>query len=433
MDFGKLKSWGFYLVMLYLLRIWSEHFIHLNIFCLSLNGEVSTIGGGSGSGSTVFGSSDDFGTYASFGLPMGVAVDISLNVYVTDYGNCVIRVLSASTGLVSTVAGTGFSGQANGFGTKAQFSFPLAIVVDAIGSRLLISDLFNHVIRSISMPSSEVSTFAGIMGKLGDTGTQFADPCGLFLSSNRDLYVADYGNNQIKLVSPSGVISTVASEVVCPNDLVVDAAGNIYVTNTCDNNILKIHAGSLLSTVFAGSNSGGDPGYADGFGTNALFSYPQGITCDSSSENLIVADGKNNAIRIISVTTAEVSTLAGSLDGLSGNADGMGTYALFQLPASVAMDIHENIYVADYFNNIIRKISGFSFSKRELISNLRRGPKYEAKTSIKRKQRPPLILRNVFLSHFGFELFPSFLALILPLATVFALPLGFLYFYYCYF
>jgi sugar lactone lactonase YvrE len=182
-------------------------------------------------------------------------VDASGTVYVADSGNHLIRKIT-SAGVVTTLAGTGSPGRANGTGTAASFNYPTRVVLDA-GGTLYVSDTLNSLIRKITA-AGVVTTLAG-SGSTGSTdGTGTA---------------ASFGN---------------------PQDLAVDASGTVYVSDTGNNLIRKITAAGVVTTL-AGSGSAGS---TNGTGTAASFSTPSGLTMDASGA-LYVADFRNNLIRKI--------------------------------------------------------------------------------------------------------------------------------------
>lgn len=159
-------------------------------------GVVSTLAGQIG----VAGSANGTGTAASFSSPAGVAVDSSGNVYVADSGNNLIRKISPG-GVVTTLAGSGAWGSANGTGTAASFGGPGGVVVDSCGN-VYVADTGNQLIRKIS-PGGVVTTLAGsagVPGSTNGTGTtaSFYEPIGIAVDSSETIYVADTYNNLIR-------------------------------------------------------------------------------------------------------------------------------------------------------------------------------------------------------------------------------------------
>ena len=297
-------------------------------------------------------------TVPSFFSPAGVAVDGGGNIYVADYGNNLIRKITAS-GVVSTLAGSGNQGSINAGGVLASFNQPTGIAVDA-GGNVFVGDAGNDIIRKIT-PDGTVTTFAG------SDSTGFADgpaatasffhPEGITIDAAGNIYVADAGNNLIRKVS-GGTVSTVAGNKLGatpdntfsnPTGTAIDASGNIYTANFLANNILKINSAGLVS-IFAGS---GDTGSANGAGIASSFYFPNSLAVDVGG-NVYVSDGVNDLIRKIT-PDGTVSTLAGS--GVAGAADGTGIAASFNGPAGLAVDAGGNVYVADANNNRIRKIT----------------------------------------------------------------------------
>jgi DNA-binding beta-propeller fold protein YncE len=325
-------------------------------------------------GRSPIGSADGVGSAVEFNQPEGVAVDASGNVYVADAYNETIRKVTAA-GVSSTIAGfAGISGTNDGVGSNARFNFPAAVAFDVAGN-LYVADYLNETIRKITPVGTNwvVTTIAGMAGSYGSadgTGSdaQFGYPSGIAVDSATNIYVADYGNSTIReltLVGTNWVVSTIAGSVGqpgtsdgtgsdaqfgYPSGITVDNATNIYVADSGNRTIRKItliENNWVVSTI---AGSAGNPGTSDGTGTNAQFDGPAGIVVDRSG-NLYVAD---TAIRKIN-SAGVVSTLAGS--PTSGSADGTGSSAQFNRLQGIALDSAGNIYVADSFNNEIRKVT----------------------------------------------------------------------------
>ena len=308
---------------------------------------------------------DGPGVYATFNEPYGIAADLTGNMYVADKSSHKIRKISPE-GIVTTFAGVGINGNADGTASSARFDSPSGVAVDAKGF-VYITDTNNHKIRKIS-PEGEVTTYAGI-GSSGSTdgiGTaaSFNEPTGLALDAAGNVYVADTGNHKIRKISPTGEVTTLAgietsgstdgvntqASFYSPTGIAVDANGNVYVADYNNNKIRKINPIGEVTTL-AGN---GEYNSTEGAGTTASFSNPSGVAVDIVG-NVYVADSNNNKIRKISAT-GEVSTLAGS-GGLGNSIDGIGTAASFDVPSGLAIDVAGNVYVADTFNHKIRKIS----------------------------------------------------------------------------
>ncbi|TKC82919.1 hypothetical protein FAZ69_24755 [Trinickia terrae] len=268
--------------------------------------------------------------------------------------------------LVVTWAGSTTSGSTNGTGTAASFNSPTHVALDASGN-VYVGDWGNSLIRKIT-PAGVVSTLAGSAGVAGSadgTGTAatFNKPEGVAVDASGNVYVGDRSNNEIRVITPAGVVSTLAGSTTSgsangtgsaasfntPSGVAVDTSGNVYVADAFNNEIRKITSAGVVSTL-AGSTTSGS---TDGTGSAASFKTPYGVAVDSSG-NVYVADTFNNEIRKIT-SAGVVSTLAGSTT--SGSADGTGSAASFNHPYDVALDGSGNIYVADGGNNEIRKIT----------------------------------------------------------------------------
>ena len=321
------------------------------------SGAVTTLAGTGSSGSA-----NGTGTSASFNSPTGITTD-GTNLYVAEYGNHLIRKIVISTGVVTTVAGTGSSGSANGTGTSASFNYPVGITT--VGTNLYVADQNNHLIRKIVISTGVVTTVAGTgsSGSANGTGTSasFNGPVGI-TTVGTNLYVVDYSNHLIrKIVISTGVVTTLAgtgssgsangtgtsASFNNPVEITTDGT-NLYVSDYGNHLIRKIVISTGAVTTLAGTGSSGS---ANGTGTSASFNSPHSITRDGT--NLYVADYGNHLIRKIVISTGVVTTLAGT--GSSGSANGTGTSASFYSPTGITTD-GTNLYVSEYVNHLIRKI-----------------------------------------------------------------------------
>jgi sugar lactone lactonase YvrE len=305
---------------------------------------------------------DGTNSSARFNQPWGVAVDMSGNVWVADTYNQTIREISPA-GMVVTIAGTtNVASFRNGPAVPnspagALFNYPDGITVDNAGN-VYIADTDNHLIRRIT--NGLVSTLAG-SGTYGNangtaSGASFGYPIAVACDAAGNVFVADYGNGLIRRVTPGRVVTTVGNSFSEPAGIGVDSATNLYVADTGNEVIRKLTVDST-GTNWAPSLFAGNVSYfgdADGIGPGAQFYYPEGIAVDVSN-NIYVGDSVNNTIRKIT-PVARVTTLAGP-DGSYGSADGTTAMARFDEPFGVAADSATNLYVADTFNNTIRLIT----------------------------------------------------------------------------
>jgi uncharacterized repeat protein (TIGR02543 family) len=275
---------------------------------------------------------------------------------------------------VSTFAGTlGVRGGANGIGTSASFYFlsTAAIATDRSGN-VYVADEYNNCIRKIT-PLGVVSTLAGtptlVSRSIDGTGPAagFGVPSGIAVDYVGNVFVTDRITATIRKITPEGVVTTIAGKAnmngsadgigsaarfYFPAGIVVDSVGNLLVADQQNNTIRKITPAGVVTTV-AGVH--GISGSADGVGANARFYHPTGLALDSA-DNLYISDYVNNTIRKMT-PDGVVTTIAGDPLATSGHVDGIGSAARFLLPNGLAVDSSGNIFVADSWNATIRKIS----------------------------------------------------------------------------
>jgi uncharacterized protein (TIGR03437 family) len=308
-------------------------------------------------------------------LPFGIALDSKGNLYIGDQLNQ--RVREVTGGTISTVAGNGtagFLGDAAA-ATSAEIDLPSGVVVDSSGN-LYISDTHNCVIRKVS--GGTITTYAGsntnynvVCGGTGDhglaTSAELDEPTGLAMDAANNLYIADTGNNRIRVVTaPTGFITTLSTGnfiLKGPKGVAVDAAGSVYIADTSNCRILKVTpSGSItITTTVAGSDAGATAsacGYSGDGGpaTSALLNYPSGVALDAAG-NLYIADTHNQRIRVVSAATGKITTVAGNkFSGYTGDG-GPATSAELSFPLSVLVGPSGNIYVADTQNSVIRLLT----------------------------------------------------------------------------
>ena len=329
---------------------------------ISRDGIVTTLAGG------VPGSADGTGLDAQFIGPQSVAIDASGTLLVAD-GSAIRKVTAA--GAVSTFVGMpGLVGSVDGSGKAARFSRPRQMAVDPTGN-IYVVDSGNHTLRKIT-PAGKVTTLAGKAGQWGTvdgTGSaaRLAGPTGLALEPGGTLIVVGE-DCLVRRVTTAGKVTTIAGTTKyypggsydgvggiawfsAPSAVAVDKTGNIYVCDTGHSAIRRITP-SLAVTTYAGSPQ--VFGSNDGKGRDAHFTGPTGIGRDQAG-NLYVADWGNSTIRKIT-PSGVVTTFAGT-PGLRAWADGVGAAAAFNRPAGLCVDTSGNVYVADAINYVIRKIT----------------------------------------------------------------------------
>ena len=344
---------------------------------------VSTFAGTGSAGTT-----DGHVGSATFSHPSGVAVDSSGNLYVADYSGHRIRKIQG--GFVSTLAGSGVAGYANGVGTSASFNAPFGIAFNPVDNSLVVAEYSGNRIRRVTL-DGRVSLIAGT-GTAGDADgagdvAQFRNPMGVVVDSNGVIYVSESSGHRIRKIVFTGsdptnpshyTVSTLAGSGVAgfadgvgtaarfnvPRGLAISADGTIYVADQGNYRIRRVSPTGEVVTI-AGT---GVSGVVDGSGDTARFSAPYGIVWVNGS--LIVSEGVHvlRQVRLKEPNAAEgrasswlVQTIAGS-SGVSGSADGSGVDARFNTPRLLAADRSGNIYVADTYNHKIRKLtpnSGF--------------------------------------------------------------------------
>lgn len=348
-----------------------------------------TINTVAGNGTNGFAGDGGAATAAELAAPSGVAVDTSGNFYIADYENSRVRKVTAATGDISTVAGDGaccYYGGDGGLATNAILYRPSGLALDSSGN-LYIADSGSYVIRKITAATGIISTVAGEYstgetpgGPIGDGGQATSafliEPDAVALDASGNLYITDCGNNRIRKVTVStGVIATIAGNgpnnlngaaysgdggpatsagLVCPTDVALDGAGNIYIADEGDNRIRKVTLATGIITTVAGNGTGGYSG-DNGPATNAQLHSPSGIRVDSAG-NLYITDSANQVIREVTASTGYISTIAGTGTGGFSGDGGPATRAQLYDPESIALGSAGNIFIADLGNQRIREL-----------------------------------------------------------------------------
>lgn len=281
---------------------------------------------------------------------------------------------------ISTLAGTpGVTGSTDAMNAAIEFDDPMGIAVDA-NTNVYVADLDNDVIRQLHLSgtnwvSTTIAGTAGVGGSIDGTNALFEGPHGIAVDAAGNVYVSDTGNSTIRMLTYAGGVWTVKTIAGLagvtgntngigsgtlfryPMGLTVDSGGNIYVADEGNSQIRKLSpsGGNWYGTTLAGL--AGTSGSADGIGTSATFYGPSGITVDTSG-NLYVADTKNNTIRELTSNGGNwnVATIAGR-PNQTGSTDGVGSAALFYNPTGIAIDPSGDLYVVDSGNDTIRRVT----------------------------------------------------------------------------
>ena len=334
-------------------------------------GVISTVAGDGASG---FSGDGGPATRASLNSPRGVAVDASGNLFIADTLNHRVRRVDASTGTITTVAGTGKAGLSGdgGLPTNAGLNLPFAVAVDGPGN-LFIADTSNNRIRRVDASTGVITTVAG--GFIGDgglaTSASLNGPLGVAVDAPGNLFIADFSNQRIRRVDgATGIITTVAGDGASgfsrdggpaisaslsdARGVAVDASGNLFIADTGNNRVRRVDASTGIITTVAGDGTAGFSGDG-GPATSASLRFPAGTAVDPSG-NLFIADGLNNRIRRVDAATGTITTVAGNgAFGFSGDG-GPATDASLRFPRGVAVDASGNLLIADASNHRIRRV-----------------------------------------------------------------------------
>ncbi len=352
------------------------------MICACINTQAQIITTIAGSGAYGLGTTGSFGgdysqaTDAKLSVPVGVTTDTHGNIYVADYGNGRVRKID-TTGVITTIGGTGVAGY-NGDGIPATNSELSASFYYLYFNNnvLYIPDFSNSRIRIIDS-AGIMNTLSGD-GNCGNSGNggsassaEVCAPAGIKLDRQGHLFLAD-GGGVIRKIDTNGIITCIAGKELgtfgysgdgdsadsalfkVSVDLAIDLKGNIYISDLGNNKIRRIDTNGIITT-FAGSDTAGGYMGDNGPSTAALLRGPEGIITDDIG-NVFFSDCGNFVVRKID-TAGIITTIVGNgIEGFSGD-NGPATAAKLDKPAGLAFDKKGNLYIADWWNNRIRKVS----------------------------------------------------------------------------
>ncbi len=328
-------------------------------------GIITTV---AGNGGFTFSGDGGLATAASLNHPAGVALDTNGNLFIADAYNCRVRRVDASSGIITTVAGNGefsFSGD-GGPAIAASLWLPIGVRVDTDGN-LFIADLYNHRVRRVDASTGIITTFAGSgqSGVSGDGGLATSvdmSPVGVAIESSGNLLIADADSKRVRRVNLStNIVTTVAgngefcfygdggtalaASLCAPQGLTADPSGNLLAYDTNNGRIRRINAETGDITTVAG---GGNP--ADGLGDDAPATQAtfrgSGLAADARG-NMFITDWNNFRVRRVDAATGIITTVAGS-GGRGGNSGdgGPATLATLAQPQDVVLDRPANLFIS---------------------------------------------------------------------------------------
>ena len=351
-------------------------------------------------GTGVFNYTGDGGlaTAATMQAPGDVIVDSAGNLYIADSGNAVVRKVTASTGIITTIVGNhgfGFGGD-GGPALSATLTNPFGLTLDPATGNLWIADYQNNRIRLYTPANGQISTAVG-NGLVGDTGlatsASLYDPRSPALDAEGNLYIVDTSNSRIRVVNATTqVISTLvgngipcpqpqetcgdngpatSASISVPRTVTVEPSGTLLVADSGDQRIRQVVNGTITTIAGTGAQCGNPtplPCGDGGLATEASLNDPRGIVVDSNG-NIFFVDAQDNRVRRIDAQTQIITTVAGngpdgnaglcvpgSAENISGDG-GPAINALLNCPLGLDIDAHDNLFVSDTQNNRVREIN----------------------------------------------------------------------------
>lgn len=341
--------------------------------------EAGTITTFAGTGTPGYSGDGGQAADAQIYFPMEIAVDQAGNVYFAEYGSHRIRRVSKADGTISTFAGTGVAGFSGdgGQATAAQLTNPSGVAFDGAGN-LLIADRWNHRLRKVDVSTGVITTVAGtgVAGTAGDGGPASAaelyHPYGVAVDGAGNVFITEQVSNRVRRIdAATGLVSTfagngdtgysgdggpaTAATMQTPYAVEADAAGNVYIADLYNHVVRRVDAATGIISTFAGTGAAG-AGADSVLATESAMNFPIGLALDAAG-NLLVSEYNNARVRSVSAATGIVTTIAGvGTQGFSGDG-GAATLAQFNIPYGLAVNGSGDLFVADLGNSRIRKVA----------------------------------------------------------------------------
>ena len=373
---------------------------------IDTSGIITTI---AGTGEQGYAGDGGPATQAEFDSPRGIGVNWLGEIFVADYGNDVVRKIDV-LGRISTIS------------TSGPLFNPDGLALDLFGNVLVAeSHVRNHLVRRIDVRGN-VTTIAGIAGQRGGfEGDGSADKARLYFpravaaDAAGNVYVADSLNARVRKIDLTGTITTIAgtgergysgdggpavdAQLSGPNGLLVDAAGNVYISDSGNYRIRKVDPSGIIATI-AGTQDPGDFGNG-GPAVEARLRYPRNLAMDSS-DNLYIADSGNNTVRQI-LGSGTIELFAGSGEPFDKRDGGPASMAQFGAPRDIAADPAGNVYVLD--SNQVRRIDPYGMIAT-IAGTGENGHSGDGGPAVAAELRGPSVLEsdavgNLYLTGFG--------------------------------
>jgi sugar lactone lactonase YvrE len=350
---------------------------------------IGTIATVAGTGTLGYSGNGRLATSAQLDQPTCAVVDNAGNLYIGDVATNTVRKVAAGTGIISLYAGNGgapgYSGD-GGVATLASMNGPSGCALDSAGN-LYVAEAGNNVVRKITASTGIITTVAGngfgdgceigMFSGDGDlaTNANLSCPYGVALDAAGDIFISDQGNQRVREVDGStGIITTIAGNgtygysgngsaatsamIGNPEQLSLDGSGNLYIAEQGASVIAKVNLSTGIISTVAGNGTIGEGSTVLGDGglaTQAQLAEPQGVVVDTAGD-IFISDTNNQRVRKVTASTRTITTVVGTTTGYSGDG-GPTSRARLHNPEALFFDASGNLYIADSYNGVVRKVT----------------------------------------------------------------------------